>query len=160
MTASVREAARIIERMPNAEDAAIVARLIESGLNELDAHDCIAFIPLAFARYMLRNSPVKFSPCFLLQENPRRGERLLLSNEPGYMASYTLAEEVFNDPQGRDFMAIAGRSAELQGINSLLQRGSRMEDIALTDVLLSLPLRKTREPMSIWYTIKSLIRSK
>jgi hypothetical protein len=69
MISSAATTASLMEQLPDADNEILIARLMESGIAESEAHELIAFVPLAFGRYAFRNSGVGFF--LLFRPSPR-----------------------------------------------------------------------------------------
>lgn len=150
MATNAAKTAALMEQMPEADDDALEARLTESGITKSEAHELIVFVPLAFGRYAFRNSGATFSSYFSLVRDGRIVARLPLSREPAFNSGWEAAEEFYANPGGRHYLAIAGRSGEIRGINKALKQGSKIENLLFGDPLVMLPLRKA----SIWQIAK------
>ncbi len=157
MTESARKTASLMEELPNADDAEIAEKLMTCGIAEAEAHELILFVPLAFGRYAFRNSGATFSSHFALVAYGRVIAKLPLSEEPAFNSAWKAATEFFNNPEGHNYLAIAGRSAEIRAINEALHKGSEVKNLLLSDPLVSLPLRTLRSKPSLWRTIRWLL---
>jgi hypothetical protein len=146
-----------MEALPDATDDEIAAALMSDGIVESEAHELLCFVPIAFGRYAFRDSGVTFSACFALHRNGRVISRLPFSAEPVYNSAWAVAKELFDNSNGHNFLAIAGRSAEIIGINGLFNKGSKAENIVLSDPMVSLPLRSVPRKGSIWGRIRWLL---
>ncbi|HEV7226148.1 MAG TPA: hypothetical protein VGN42_25800, partial [Pirellulales bacterium] len=129
MISSAATTASLMEQLPDADNEILIARLMESGIAESEAHELIAFVPLAFGRYAFRNSGVAFSSYFALVRDGRHIARLPLSGESIFNSAWETAKEFFENPQGHNYLAIAGRSAEVRGINEAFKKGSKAENL-------------------------------
>jgi hypothetical protein len=156
MTESVKKTAMLMEELPDADEGEIIARLMATSIAESVAHELVTFVPMAFGRFAFRDSGVTFSRLFALHRNGRIVARQPLSGEPVYNSAWAVAREFFENSDGHTYLAIAGRSAEVRAINGLFEKGSRAENIVLSDPLVSLPLRETCQRASIWRTVKWL----
>ena len=72
-----------------------------------------------------------------VDENNKYIEREKLIDVPFYVEAYRLAQqEIEFDYNKENFYAIAGRSAEMNVVNQLLNDGSTPKDIVMTNLLL------------------------
>jgi hypothetical protein len=84
---------------------------------------------------MLEGSGIQFSNCY-----HRAAQTGILDADPMWSAAYNFAaNEVRRGIPHSDLLAIAGRSAELQAINELLNEGSKLADVKLTAPFLAWP---------------------
>jgi hypothetical protein len=119
------------------DDAAVVSQLIALSETEATAWRLVVFLPMAFIRVMFAPRGVAFSDVFQINdESPPR----ILAEEPIFAEALAFAQRFETKEKHRDYwIMVAGRGAEFDGINTLLNGGSRLEDIRLGTPLISLP---------------------
>lgn len=132
----VRRAAALIAARGagGADDGELVEALIARGAGKLEAERLSAFIPHAFGRVLLRGLGVRARDdrAFVWQGHGKEPREIRLADEPIFVAAERYAEAVQKDGPRRLFDALALRSAEVNAVNGLLQKGGRPEDIGLT----------------------------
>ena len=104
---------------------------------EHETEALVEFVPLAFGRSLLDGMGIRFEDDYVRVDaggNERMRRRL--ADEPVYVAALKLAPIVMQSMGQDAFMAIAGRSSELQAVNAALNAGSAPADLqASTPVL-------------------------
>jgi hypothetical protein len=106
--------------------------LITSRIPSADHERIIEFLPLAFARDLMATMGVSFSDEYIrLDAEGQERLRANLADEPWFVESQKLAPEVMAQMGSDAFMAIAGRSAELDAVNQALHAGSQPADLIL-----------------------------
>lgn len=106
--------------------------LISKGFPEHEASELIIFLPPAFCRKMLPelNWPPYYFDFYSQKKIIRREYR----DNPRYLIIEEATEAYWNDNPNNDFILnIAGRSAEYNVINQLLNDGGKLEDLKLTE---------------------------
>ncbi|MGA2347653.1 MAG: hypothetical protein ABSF93_16695 [Candidatus Sulfotelmatobacter sp.] len=126
---------------PSSGDLEIYRKLTAGGLESALAARLVEFLPMAYCHELLVHSGVRFATTFQRRlANGKNSSERLLSSEPVWRAAMLFArDEVERGVSKIDFLAIAGRSAEFQVVNKLLNSGSKLSDLALTPTLLTWP---------------------
>ncbi len=138
---AVSTALAIFREWPNSSDEEAFRKLVRSGVNRQYAARLVEFLPLAYGRLLLGKAGTRFSDTFqrmtpcgdLTAERP-------LSSEPVWGEAVCFAEaEVARGVSNKDLLAVAGRSAEFDAANRLLNRGSQLENLILGTALFRWP---------------------
>ena len=133
----ISQAVTVLRGSQSLDDDRAYHALVETGIAPHLAARLIEFLPIAYCRLILANSGAQFPDTF------RRGladgsfEERALSLEPVWSAAVAYArEEAARGVSHQDLLAIAGRSAEFDAANQLLNRGSKLENVVFTPTLL------------------------
>ena len=118
---------------PRSEDATAYEKLCEAGLATNEAEEGVAFVPMAFARTLLEPEGVTFPAYYLLvNRDTGRTRRYKLEDQPVYCAARQMSKGLpSGENKRRIFEVVAGRSAEFNAVNRLLEQGSQVKDISL-----------------------------
>jgi len=111
------------------------------GIDPRTAARLVEFLPSAYCRVMLANRGVQFSEMFRrrLSDGSLSPERPLLS-EPTWCKLLDYArQEIAGGISQRDLLAVAGRSAEFDATNQLLNKGVRLKNVRLTAIFFPWP---------------------
>jgi hypothetical protein len=121
-------------------DEAIYQKLVAEGVESRLAARLVEFLPIAYGRFLLERSGPRFSEYFQRRLLSGPSEELLLSSEPVWNAAVAFARtEAIQGVLAQDFLAVAGRSAEFQAANQLLNQGSKLQDLVFTPYVLLWP---------------------
>jgi hypothetical protein len=134
-------AVAIFRELPNSSDEEVFRKLVGAGVERQYAARLVEFLPMAYGRLLLGKTGVHFSEMF--QRMTPNGD--LTAEQP--LSSESVWEEVMSFAQAEarrgaskeDVLAVAGRSAELDAANQLLNQGSKPKDLILTTALLKWP---------------------
>jgi len=134
--AKVDRAADLISENGKSSDPGVIDALVDSGLPKAVAREYLILIPIAFAHMMFRDYPR------LLSKKCRItliGEAAVRTLDLRDIETFQLACEVALSWQrkavgGEKVLAVAGRSAEFNAINGILNQGSRLEDVRCVPV--------------------------
>lgn len=136
----ISEAVSIFRASRNLDDKGIYEVLILKGFEHRRAARLVEFLPLAYGRFLLGKSGARFSDAYQRMLPGGVSEERPLSSEPVWNAALTFARtESENGISVENFFAVAGRSAEFQAANQLLNKGSKLENLAFTPYLLPWP---------------------
>lgn len=128
-------------------DEGIYRKLVAEGVEPHLAARLVEFLPIAYGRFLLEKSGPRFSEYFQRMLSSGPSEELLLSSEPVWNAAVAFARtEAIQGISVQDFLAVAGRSAEFQAANKLLNQGSKLQDLVFTPYLLLWPENGPRLP--------------
>jgi hypothetical protein len=134
----ISTAVAAMRRFPSLGDVKLYRMLVADGLKAALAARLVEFLPMAYCRLLLKDSGVRFPNTF--QRRQARGKsssERLLSSEPVWNAVIAFArDEAARGISPDDLLAVAGRSAEFQAVNQLLNNGSQLRNIALTPTVL------------------------
>ena len=131
----IAQAVTTMRRVPDADDLSLFGALRELGMKAPLAARLVEFVPLVYCRLLLSRAGVHFSDYF--RRGNAESELTPFVSDPVWNAVLEFAETERNGGfQYHEFVAVAGRSAEFQGVNDLLNQGSKPQDIALLPVVL------------------------
>jgi len=140
MNEHIASALELFRSSRELDDEAIFRELVKRGLPRPLAARLVEFLPSAYCRALLRKSGVQFSDSFTRRTS--KEEPKSLSSEPIWIDALEYAEtEMRKDATRDEILMVAGRSAEFQGINQMLHKGSQLKNLALTP--LSFPWPET-----------------
>jgi hypothetical protein len=122
-------------------DGEIHRTLVADGIEPAVAARLVEFLPMAYCRLLLERSGARFSDMYRRRLNDGQiSAEKPLSSEPLWNAVLAFArDEVGRGIPPADLLAVAGRSAEFDVANQLLNRGSKLKDIAFVPVVLKWP---------------------
>ena len=128
---------KIFREFPNSTDDELHAALVKAGIESEVASQLLEFIPMAYTRLMLAPKGARFSNFVrVILPDGRIADRLL-SEDPIWGAIVRFAEaEADSGIRGADILAVAGRSAEFDAANRLLQQGSKLENLSFDPPLI------------------------
>lgn len=118
-------------------DEGVFRALVADNLDPRLAARLVELVPMAYGRFLLEKSGARFSEYFqrMLPNGP--SEERPLSSEPVWGAALAFARaEAKQGVSVQDFLVVAGRSAEFQAANQLLNQGSKLENLVFTPYLL------------------------
>jgi hypothetical protein len=123
------------------DDLEIHATLVDMGIDPRTAARLVEFLPSAYCRAMLANRGVQFSEMFQRRlSNGSFSRKRRLSSEPAWRKVLEYArQEIARGLSRMDLLAVAGRSAEFDATNQLLNKGVQMKDVRLTAMLFPWP---------------------
>src|SRR5262245_9638619 len=130
---------RLSREIPDADEDQLVQAMIGKGLSEEEAERALAFVPMAFGRYLLAPFIPVFPDTYEIRDpDSDRRARGELSSEPVYLAAYEYAQAHGRD---EDVLRIGGFSAEMRIANQLVAGGSEIGDARFTEsILLRIPI--------------------
>ncbi len=121
----------------NSEDIEIFNILILQGIDKNIAKKIIQFVPLAFCRVILESSGIVFSNYYQVSEyNGEISELRPLQDEEVFNEAIAIAIANSSSLCGDELLVIAGRSAEFNVINELLNEGAFMNELELIPTLM------------------------
>ena len=115
--------AAIFLEFPESDETGLIAELEKRGLTKYDAERLVAFLPIAFGRYLIAKKVyVNNADQVLIHET---GQACALSSEPVYRAAVEIAESNQAGPiMPNDlFEEIAFRSAEVIAVAQAMEQG-------------------------------------
>ncbi len=128
MRAGVEKMVAFLQFMPAADDDAIEQILRQSGLSENQATKLIQFVPIAFTRFLFRDSGVQFAPNYVLVNDKMQplGQHPI-AEVVTYSEAWKFCEEAAAKGKGDDyFHPIAARSGGYGAIKQLVDQGSNL----------------------------------
>lgn len=136
---SISIAIRILCDSPDLSDEYVFEELVKAGVERVYAARLIEFIPSVYCRLLLSQSGVRFSGKFLRESNSHGGSpEHLLASDPVWLEIAGYAAR--HPPPGQnELLRIVARSAEFGVINQMLNKGSRMQDLILSPLVLKWP---------------------
>ena len=135
MNAAITSALTIFRNSPELDDESVFWELVGKGVEKSLAARMVEFLPIAYCRVLLLNSGVRFSNSFI-----RGSKTQSLSLEPVWVPVLAYAEsEIRGAATNQDIILVAGRSAEFQAINEMLNKKAELKNIVLTPILLPWP---------------------
>src|SRR5262252_9393415 len=123
------------------DEIAVCRRLVAQGVDRPTAARLVEFLPMVYCRLLLTGIGLQFPETYrrALPDGtttpPTRLSRDPLWNE---LMSFARSE-ITGGVEGQQLLAIAGRSAEFDAVNQLLNRGSKPADLRLTETVLMWP---------------------
>lgn len=118
----------------------LLTALCHAGLTRGQAVEVAAFVPIAFGRALMTSKFITILHSGYIRVG-EQGERSL-RDEPWFAAAYELAWELFlagDQLTYQQFIAVAGRSAELNQVDRMLDQGSKFGDIMLGPAIITWP---------------------
>jgi hypothetical protein len=139
---------------PDASWEHLLAALAQAGLTRAIAVEVGVFVPIAFGRALMASKfvAVLHSGYFRVGQEGNRP----LMDEPLYAAAYELAWELFlNGDQltYQQFIAVAGRSPELNQVDRMMDQGSKFSDILLGPAIITVPKLDDPGEETLWAEI-------
>lgn len=135
----ISRAVAVFRESPSSGDVEIYRTLVAYGSKPEVAARLVEFVPMVYCRLLLAHSGVQFSRTYRrrLGDGNISAERLL-SSEPIWEAAMKFGRnELGRGVAPKDLLAVAGRSAEFDAANRLLNEGSNLQDVILTPAVLS-----------------------
>ncbi len=140
MSEDISKAVSIFRISPNWGEEEIYRALVNEGVERQRAARLVEFLPMVYCRLILRNSGARFSQTFRRKLPGGASEELPLSSDPVWNEAVAFAyAEAERGVAGKDLLAVAARSAEFDAANRLLNKGSKLENIAFTSPVLNWP---------------------
>jgi hypothetical protein len=137
----IAKAVATLRGSPSSTDGEIHRLLVADGIRPAIAARLVEFLPMAYCRLLLEHLGARFSRTFRrrLEDGEISAERYL-SSEPVWNAVVAFARnEADRGVKAKDLVAVAGRSAEFDAANQLLNKGSKLENVAFAPTLLTWP---------------------
>ena len=123
------------------DDREIFRALVAQGVQATMAARLVEFVPMVYCRLMLTPSGARFPSTYRRKlADGQVSKELPLESESVWKAAKAFAgEELERGVSAQNVLAVAGRSAEFDALNQLLNNGSNLANVALTSVLLNWP---------------------
>jgi len=139
--ATIAIAAGVLQQFPSENDEQICLRLIDAGIPAESSPRLLEFLPIAYCRVLLVGLGVRFSNEFQrIQADGSLSSARLLTSEPLWNPVMEFVNRQLQEGIPKHLLLrIAGRSAEFDAVNQLLNRGSNPTHVALTPVIFTHP---------------------
>jgi hypothetical protein len=136
MRESIAKVVYLFRNSPELDDDEVFERLIAEGIERRLAASLLTLLPMVYVRIMLEKSKVRFAE-FYEQQLPSGGsEKRQLSSEPAWEPSNEFARaEISRGISKQDLLNVAGRSAEFDALNRLLNHGHKLDTASMTPCL-------------------------
>ncbi|WP_153798781.1 hypothetical protein [Foetidibacter luteolus] len=111
--------------------------LIENGIEFKAAVEILLFLPIAFVRHLI--ATLKWPDTYLELINADKKIERRYSETKSYQIIWNVTSEYFNDNPDKDTVfKIAGRSAEFNALNNLLNENpdSKLEDVEVSSTVI------------------------
>ncbi len=137
----IAKAFAAIRNAPASEDSEIYRALVADGVENKVAARLVEFLPMVCARLTLAGSGVEFSDRYLRrQADGTVSAERRLSSEPIWNAAMAYVRHELECNVAHDnLVVVARRSAEFDGVNRLVNKGSQLKDVVLGPALLPWP---------------------
>ncbi len=147
---AIRRAIPVLVQYGTVDEPILVAWLTRAGLTMIEAEDAVRFIPLAFAREILKGSGVTLSDTYIRMRKDGTQEERPLKNEKFFSGAAFLAPQIITELGSEAFTAIVCLSPEFDAVNQALNAGSAPEDLIASPPVVSWPERAP-EPEKPWW---------
>jgi len=138
MNEAIASVLAIFRNSPELDDESVFRALVDRGIERSLVARIVEFLPSAYCRVLLRNSGVQFSNSFTRAASPLKIQSL--SWVPVWVPLLAYAEsEIRGGAGSHELLRVAGRSAEFQAINQMLDKGAELKNLVLTPILLPWP---------------------
>jgi hypothetical protein len=131
----VKKAINIIGKEKSLENDDLLTLLKQNGIEENSGIEIITFLPIAFVRKWLAD--VDWPKTYLEQYSDSKRISKRFSDNHQYLTMEKIVDHYWNNKPNNDVIVnIAGRSAEFNAINQLLNDGGKMADIKMTETVI------------------------
>lgn len=129
----LKRAMQLLQSHEQLDDANLAATFVERGFDLEEGRRLIEFLPLAFGRVLLARIGTTVQPtCMRTTKSGIAVERRLDKNALWREISDFVDEQVTGGLSDNDLLRLAGRSAEFDAVNQLLNQGSDARTIVLS----------------------------
>jgi len=141
MQANIERAVTIIRESSELDDEQLYHALTVAGFERRLAARLLEFLPAAYCRVLLEPSGVRFPDTFQRYcIDGAISPPMPLAAEPIWEAAIEYAQrEVKQGISLQQKLQVAGRSAQFHAANELLEKGSKLENLAFTPAILPWP---------------------
>lgn len=115
------------------DDSFVFSKLKTAGINDSEALDIFAFMPAAFVRILLPD--VEYAEGY----STLNGERKRFADTASFQTIFDFSLKHISTLDGPSMVMVAARGAEFRAINQLLEEGTALEDIQLSEMVLTKP---------------------
>jgi len=131
----IKKSIKIIGNSKSLENDELLTLLKRNGIEENNGIEIITFLPIAFVRKWLAD--LDWPNTYLEQYPDSKRLSKRFSDNPQYLEIENIVDLYWNDKPNNDVIVnIAGRSAEFNAINKLLNDGGKLTDIKLTETII------------------------
>ncbi|WP_394748467.1 hypothetical protein [Spongiimicrobium salis] len=131
----VKKSIDIIGSTKSLENDELLTLLTQNGIEENNGIEIITFLPIAFVRKWLTD--VDWPKTYLEHYSDSKRISKRFSDNHKYLTIEKIVDNYWNDRPNNDIIVnIAGRSAEFNAINKLLNDGGKMVDIKMTETVI------------------------
>jgi hypothetical protein len=147
----IRLAVEWMQEHPNNDEKELVPNLVKCGEDEALALDLIVFVPLAFGRAMMNRTGAKLKETYSVYTDSRHAKSYLLVDNPIFREAFRMAEQCYEGKTRElNYMAIAGRSPEVRGLNEALNKGSDPKNLVFGEPFMYRPQLKKSGLWNLW----------
>jgi hypothetical protein len=141
-TDAIAQAVALLRSRTDLGDVAIYRELAGRGVERPTAARLVEFLPMVYCRLIFLKSGLRFPETYRrASSDGTYSPSVSLSGDTLWNEAKKFAEaEIESGVKGQSLLAIAGRSAEFDAANKLLNSGSKSEDIKFTEPVLFWPV--------------------
>lgn len=140
MNNDIPMAVELLRRCPELDDQQLYRALTGKGVSSPTAARLVVLIPIAYGRIILERAGACLSATFREERSQGMSKELALTSEPLWDPIITFAKnEVAQGASSQEIMLIAGRSAEFEAANQLLNSGSKLQNLAFGSPTIAWP---------------------
>ena len=140
-TDAIAQAVALLRSRTDLGDVAIYRELARHGVERPIAARLVEFLPMVYCRLIFLKSGLRFPETYRRAlSDGTYSPSVSLSGDTLWNEAKKFAEaEIKSGVNGQSLLAIAGRSAEFDAANKMLNNGSKLEDIEFTETVLLWP---------------------
>ncbi len=140
-TDAIAQAVALLRSRTDLGDVAIYRELARRGVKRPIAARLVEFLPMVYCRLIFLKSGLRFPETYRRAlSDGTYSPSVSLSGDTLWNEAKKFAEaEIKSGVNGQSLLAIAGRSAEFDAANRMLNSGSKLEDIEFTETVLLWP---------------------
>lgn len=140
-TDAIAQAVALLRSRTDLGDVAIYRELARHGVERPIAARLVEFLPMVYCRLIFFKSGLRFPETYRRAlSDGTYSPSVSLSGDTLWNEAKKFAEaEIKSGVNGQSLLAIAGRSAEFDAANKMLNSGSKLEDIEFTETVLLWP---------------------
>jgi hypothetical protein len=133
---AVEIAIALLQAGPTADDAVILRDIVNCGVDEATAVRLVQFVPIAFTRFLYRDSGVRFAVNYVvLGPNGQPVAERPVGAEPAFREAWAYCERAAGGVAEESFVPVAARSGGYRALQELLEKG-----LGLRGVITSPPI--------------------
>ena len=131
----IKKSIEIIGNAKSLENDELLTLLKKNGIEENNGVEIITFLPIAFVRKWLAD--LDWPKTYLEHYSDSKRISKRFSDNHQYLEMEKIVDDYWNNkPKNNIILNIAGRSAEFNAINKLLNNGGKLTDIKLTETII------------------------
>jgi len=132
-----------MQKYPDTDEKELIPSLVKCGEVESLALELIVFVPLGFGRALMKRIGARLKETYSVYTDSRHSKSYPLHDSPIYCEAYRMAEDIYEGRiRGINFLAIAGRSPEVRGLNEALNKGSDPKNLVFGEPFMYRPQLK------------------